>query len=142
MIKMLNDLIFLLNTYKHNHEGKHKLTYTGDYELLEFCKKKLEDLKSLRDKTRNQKMFSITEVEKLYGDVELDFVSYYKYAFTYNQVLKEQNVTIEAVYGGDADSIYKYTVYANASVILGSIEQWSYVRITKNGAEIFLHHDW
>jgi len=56
-----------------------------------------------------------TEFNKLYGDVEVEFVSYYKYSFTFSGVADDGTRIVVSV-GGCADDIYKMDVTAGEKV--------------------------
>lgn len=54
------------------------------------------------------------EFMEKYGQVKVQFKSYYKYAFTYSAELPD-NRTLEVQVGGDPDEIYRMSVTASGS---------------------------
>ena len=56
------------------------------------------------------------EFNKLYGDVEVEFTSYYKYSFTFTGVEPQRGMRIVVTIGGCADDIYKMDVTAGEKV--------------------------
>jgi len=80
-------------------------------------------------------------IEK-YFDVPLKFSSYYKYEFTFSGTAKD-GATIFAIYGGDHNNIYRYTVGADEIKYVEKqyMDIWNSVSVIKNGIEIFAWDD-
>lgn len=55
-----------------------------------------------------------------YGEVEVEFKSYYKYTFTYTGVT-EDGITISVDYGGDDSEIYRHDVSVGVKEKVGSL---------------------
>jgi len=61
------------------------------------------------------------EFDELYGDVEVEFSSYYKYTFNYRGQTDDFK-TVSISFGGCADDIYKQEVEAGEKVKVKDIE--------------------
>ena len=61
------------------------------------------------------------EFIKKYGEVEVDFSSYYKYTFTYSGTLPDGR-TICVRVGGDSSDIYRFEVVAGESTPIACLD--------------------
>ena len=64
---------------------------------------------------------SKTEFNELYGDVEVEFNSYYKFVFEFRGETKDFK-TVSISFGGGADDIYREDVEAGKKVKVKDIE--------------------
>ncbi len=55
------------------------------------------------------------EFNELYGDVEVEFTSYYKYSFSFRGKTPDGNTVVVSI-GGSSDDIYKLDVEAGEKV--------------------------
>lgn len=67
------------------------------------------------------KQLTLDEVYEKYGDVHLQFSSYYKYTFTFISQLKDGKVLLVWI-GGDSDDIYRFDVCAGNNGSLNVIK--------------------
>lgn len=74
------------------------------------------------------------EILEEYGDVEMQFHSYYKFVFEFTATA-EDGVEIYASLGGDSDSIYKRHINLKQPKKLKNLFP-NYVTVTKNNKEI------
>ena len=68
------------------------------------------------------------EALKFFNGIELKFISYFKYCFTYEG--EKEGLKLRVVYGGEADNIYKRNL-GNEEVFEN--EDFEYFAISKNG---------
>lgn len=59
-----------------------------------------------------------------YGEVEVVFTHYYKYAFSYGTVLPDGR-RLGVVYGGNADEIYRYEVVVGEPIKIKDLRPYS-----------------
>lgn len=87
-------------------------------------------------------MLTTEEFEKAYGDVELTFSSYYKFAFTFSGTAPD-GVTITADLGGNSDDIYRESIDNNEKRKVGVICQtWRKVQAFRGEDLIFNYDDY
>ena len=79
-----------------------------------------------------------TFLEK-YGSVEVKFVSYYKYSFTFAGEYDGKRVLVSI--GGSADDIYKLSVTADEIYEVQQLDI-SYATVTEAGEEIDSYDSW
>ena len=75
-----------------------------------------------------------SEFIKKYGEIKVEFKSYYKYVFTYTREL-EEGAIIEICVGGDSDEIYRHSVEINEQLTVNSLGA-NRGLVTKNGIVI------
>ena len=92
------------------------------------------------------------QVLEMFKDATVKFSSYYKYNFSYRGKIIFDNITYEIYcsYGGDKDSIYRYTVDCdkdipfitkdyNGKLKFGTTDgEWDYLTISKDNVDIFV----
>ena len=76
----------------------------------------------------------------LYGDVEVEFYSYYKYTFTYRGELPDGSV-IFCDYGGNSDEVYRYEVNAGDKIAIKSVYPYA-GRVIKDGEVVHEFYDY
>jgi len=87
-------------------------------------------------------MSDITKDEFIdkYGEIIVQFRSYYKYSFTYEGELKNGD-SIMARIGGDSDDIYRIEVVNNETSTIASLDPIS-AGIYRDGSEICGFYDY
>ena len=79
------------------------------------------------------------EVYEKFGKAEMLFASYYKYSFTFTGSF--EGYDINASYGGDADSIYRFDVNRDDPIHFDALG-WDFICIEKDGERVFEHYDY
>lgn len=75
-----------------------------------------------------------------YGDVYVNFDSYYKFTFTYKSKLEDGSIiTIDV--GGNSDDIYRFNVYADEPETIKSLQPYSGV-VSFEGKEVDSFYDY
>lgn len=80
------------------------------------------------------------EFYQKYGDVEVEFSSYYKYVFIYKAILPDGSV-LSCGYGGNHDDIYRHDVIVGAKEKISSLCPYQ-GSTAKNGIEIDSFYDY
>lgn len=88
----------------------------------------------------DRKVMTRQEFYEKYGNVEVRFSSYYKYTFTYAADLPDgKHLTCGC--GGNADDIYRLSVYADDSATVGDLEPFE-GGVYENGREVEGFYDY
>ena len=71
------------------------------------------------------------EVNKMFGDVSLEFLSYYKYTFTFTETIfyLKDMYRIEAGFGGSSDDIYSFTVRVDDPSPFEEVDVWKFIKM-------------
>jgi hypothetical protein len=77
-----------------------------------------------------------SQVLEKYGEVELEFSSYYKYSFTYVGET-EEGEKVKAVAGGNKNSVYRQEFNAEETV-----QSLPFTRLEVNGEEVYREVRW
>jgi len=79
-------------------------------------------------------MLSSQQVDEMFKNVELSFISYYKYVFYYYAVCNVDGNTyqIKTAYGGNSDMIYRYDVSPAKSVYFDSHAIWNKITVDRS----------
>ena len=75
-----------------------------------------------------------------YGDVQITFMSYYKYVFTYLGITSE-GCTLVCGCGGNSDSIYRHNVQANRLETVRELQPFS-AEVTRDGIVVETMNDY
>ena len=87
-----------------------------------------------------EKPMTKKQIMEKYGDVPLDFVSYYKYEFAFVGKAPD-GARVGMTYGGDSNDIYKYEVSASKTVTLREYaNDYCHAAVTKDGTELWSDH--
>lgn len=80
---------------------------------------------------------SIEDVKRIFKDVFLDFVRYYKFSFKYKGEF--QDYKIEACIGGVSEDIYRLELFPKVLFLQYSFGFfiWNHISIVKEGVEVF-----
>jgi len=78
------------------------------------------------------------EVVEKFRDVEMHFVSYYKYTFKFKA--EHDGYVIDARFGGESGEVYNFKVDVTQPVRFQKPENWSWVIISRDGQPVF--EDW
>lgn len=101
---------------------------------------RMDELASTMKPTTKPAAMTMAEVDAEFGNAELKFIRYYKYNFTFGAIVNGKTIT--AALGGNHDDIYRETVEADKPVPFGKCDDWRYVSVSVDGAEVFTWSDY